>query len=84
MATSISGHGVHHFWGFSSALDAQEIYNASLKTGDASGGLVSSEIAEPDMRPLRVLLLAPSDPRSVLKTISQRFRHGERPVHVRV
>lgn len=65
--------GIHHFWGFSPALDLQQVartvFGADALDGDA---------------PLNVLLVSPGDPRSVLKTIAQRFRHSTRPLHVRL
>jgi hypothetical protein len=73
------GQGVHHFWGFSPALDVQEVYTAAMTQFDALYKLESAESEEP----LRVLLVMPGDPRSVLKTLCQRLRHVRRPVHVR-
>ena len=67
--------GVHSFWGFSPAVDLQQLYRTAF--GSASWG--SDGAAEP----LAILLVQPGDPRSVLKTIAQRFRHSGRPLHVR-
>lgn len=72
--------GVHHFWAFAPALDAQEVYAAAAE--QCSDVLPTLSAAE-DEEPLNVLLLTPSDPHSVLKTLSQRLRHGRRPLHVR-
>jgi hypothetical protein len=79
--SAIGGQGVHNFWGFSPALDLQEVHASSLQQFYASRG------STPDAdvtAPLNVLLLAPADPRSVIKTICQRFRHTMRPIHVRM
>ena len=64
--------GVHSFWGFSPALDLQQLYRTAF--GAASWD---------DAAPLNILLVQPGDPRSVIKTIAQRFRHSPRPLHVR-
>lgn len=78
----MNGHGVHHFWGFSPPLDAQEVYTRAISK-------YCEQFKRPDgldadtREPLRILLLMPSDPRSVLKTIAQRLRHSNRPLHVR-
>jgi len=65
--------GVHSFWGFSPAVDLQQLYRTAF--GSASWSDASA--------PLNILLVQPGDPRSVLKTIAQRFRHSGRPLHVR-
>ena len=78
----MNGHGVHHFWGFSPALDAQEVYNAAFGKYCEQFTRPSGLAGGPE-EPLRVLLVMPADPRSVLKTLSQRLRHSTRPVHVR-
>lgn len=65
--------GIHHFWGFSPALDLQQIYRT----------VYGSEIADKDEdAPINMLLIEPGDPRHIIKTIAQRFRHSERPLHV--
>ncbi len=68
--------GVHHFWGFSPALDIQQLYRTVF-------GASSAE-CDDAATPLNILLLSPGDPRSIIKTIAQRFRHSSRPLHVRV
>ena len=72
--------GVHHFYGFSPALDIQQIgrtiFGASCAAGSAAG------VDGSDTSPLNILLVQPGDVRSVLKTIAQRFRHCRRPLHV--
>ena len=70
--------GVHSFWGFSPAVDLQQLY----RTAFGSGAWGSDGAAAP-AEPLSILLVQPGDPRSVLKTIAQRFRHSARPLHVR-
>ena len=64
--------GSHHFHGFSPALDLQQVSRTALGAVFPAGE-----------GPLRILLLQPGDPRSILKTIAQRFRHSTRPLHVR-
>ena len=63
--------GVHSFWGFSPAVDFQQLYRTAY--GSSSWDATS---------PLNILLVQPGDPRSVLKTIAQRFRSSTRPLHV--
>jgi hypothetical protein len=76
--------GVHHFYGFSPALDIQQlgrtIFGASCAAGSASSGV--NDVSGLDTSPLNILLVQPGDVRSVLKTIAQRFRHCRRPLHV--
>ena len=65
--------GVHHLWGFTPALDLQEVYRAVAPTGEKGD----------TNAPLNILLAQTGDIRHVLKTIAQRRRHGQRPIHVR-
>lgn len=71
--------GVHSFWGFSPAVDLQQLY----RTAFGSASWDSSTSTSGAAAPLAILLVQPSDPRSVIKTIAQRFRHSARPLHVR-
>jgi len=74
--------GVHSFWGFSPALDLQQVhrtvFGAPLPPGMAGGG----DVPGAPLAPLRVLCVSPGDIRHVLKTVAQRRRHSDRPVHV--
>jgi hypothetical protein len=71
------GVGVHHFWGFSPAVDLVQLHDRALEVGSTSkAGSESSDA------PLCVLLVMPGDPRSLIKTIAQRMRHTRRALHV--
>ena len=99
--------GVHHFWGFSPALDLQQVARTvfgaafpplsaaaptaaprSLPAGlppaaeQAAASSAPPRTGEEAEEPLVILLVQPGDPRSILKTIAQRFRHSARPLHV--
>lgn len=66
--------GAHHYWGFSPAQDYQQLHRTVMGT--------SAPTSPDDERsPLNILLLQPGDPRSILKTIAQRSRHSDRPLH---
>ena len=74
------GVGVHHFWGFSPAMDVQEVHDRALKEFRVQVGESSGDGVEPP--PLSVLLVMPGDPRSVIKTLCQRLRHARRRIEV--
>jgi hypothetical protein len=61
--------GTHQFWGFSPAVDIQQIHRTVWGANDSDEAL-------------NILLVQPGDPRHVLKTIAGRFRHSTRPLHV--
>jgi len=63
--------GAHHFWGFSPALDLQQIHRTVMGPSQPAA----------QAEPLNILLLQPGDPRSIMKTIAQRLRHTGRPLH---
>ncbi len=74
------GVGVHHFWGFSPALDLQEVHDNALREFQKQvGDAAPTPEEEP---PLSVLLVMPGDPRSIIKTICQRLRHKRRRIEV--
>jgi len=62
--------GVHHFWGFTPALDLQTVYNQTV-----------GQINESDST-LVIVLVDVGDIRHVLKTVAQRWRHGLRKLQV--
>lgn len=66
--------GAHHYWGFSPAEDYQQLYRTVM-------GASPTTAADSERSPLNILLLQPGDPRSILKTIAQRSRHADRPLH---
>lgn len=69
---AMQGTGVHHFWGFTPALDCQEVYRT-----------VNGCDSEEGDKPLCILLLDVGDIRHVLKTVAQRRRHSKQPLKVR-
>jgi hypothetical protein len=105
--------GAHHFWGFSPALDLQQlvrtVYGAGFLADAAASTAATSSGRYPasggpapeggahanasgheaigagtrEQEPLCILLLQPGDPRHIIKTIAQRYRHETRPLHVR-
>ena len=62
--------GVHHFWGFTPALDLQTVYNQTVREADESDSA------------LVIVLVDVGDIRHVLKTVAQRWRHGLRKLQV--
>jgi dynein assembly factor 3 len=65
--------GAHQFWGYSPALDVQQVHSTVF------GG--HADEAADTSTPLNILLVNAGDARHVLKTIAQRFRHSVRPLH---
>jgi dynein assembly factor 3 len=65
--------GAHQFWGYSPALDVQQVHSTVF-------GAHANE-ADDASTPLNILLVNAGDARHVLKTIAQRFRHSVRPLH---
>jgi dynein assembly factor 3 len=84
--------GAHQFWGFSPALDLQQIVRTVLGPDDelavtCGSGLKPIRASDippatlAEQPPLNILLVQPGDPRHIIKTISQRHRHSSRPLH---
>lgn len=88
-SSSIESLGVHHFWGFTPAIDLQDIFSsldqklpsvsASHTKEDESKS--RSEEPRPELEPIKVLLCNTGDIRHILKTVAQRRRHSLRPLH---
>jgi hypothetical protein len=104
--------GAHSFWGFSPALDLQQLARTVFGAAwppprlvqppappttpvDEVEAALKKQVGEeaPHAKPapvpapiedhaINILLLMPADPRHVIKTISQRYRHSSRPLHV--
>ena len=67
--------GVHQYWGFTPALNDEELWRKVVPPADAAN----------DSKPLNVLLAQPGDIRHILKTIAERARDGgKRPINVSV
>lgn len=58
--------------------NATDTEDAIFRIAPAPGPAASST---PD-NAINILLLSPGDPRHILKTIAQRYRHSSRPLHV--
>lgn len=81
--------GAHQFWGFSPALDFQQIvrsvfgsdFIAETAHSDGASKPASRDSGAAKPKPLCFLLLQPGDPRHIIKTIAQRHRHSGRALH---
>jgi hypothetical protein len=69
MTNCQNGIGFHSIWGFSPSINLLQYFAQDEVTGAGS------------RNPIRILLLHPSDPRHIMKSIANNIRNNERPIH---